>query len=90
MEYRFKYQIVDEDDNVVSNGSTYLVPEDIQPMGSCESVDMEVGAGLRAFRKVYRIEEEERQRYLDDEGNDVRDLAEKAEALRDAQREDGL
>lgn len=58
MDYRFKFTIEDEDGNVVGAGSTYIIPESIQPMGTCESVDMEVGAAMRAFRKVYKIEHE--------------------------------
>lgn len=50
MEYRFKYQIVDEDDNVAVSGSTYITPERINTYGECESVDCEVAHGMRCFR----------------------------------------
>jgi len=93
MEYRFKYQIVDEDGNEAVTGSTYIIPESISQFGECESVDLEVASALRHFPIYLRalaIKEEEESRYLDDEGNDVRDLAEKAGATRDAQREDLL
>ena len=48
MEYKFKYSIVDEDDNVAVSGWTYL-SEHTSNIGENESVDMEVGKALRNF-----------------------------------------
>ena len=66
MEYRFKYTIEDEDENIITSGSTYVNPDRINHFGECESVDLEVGASLRYFKK----EEErirEREEYLNQE-----------------------
>ena len=48
MEYKFKYSIVNEDDNVCVSGWTYL-NEFTSTHGENESVDMEVGKALRNF-----------------------------------------
>lgn len=66
-EYEFRYQIIDKNlDHVVVTGSTYV--SNIETDGGCESVEMELFAGLRAFgnkirenyeRNNYRIGEEE-------------------------------
>lgn len=50
--YRFICHIVDEDtDEVLHEGSTYIIPTSISQFGECESVDMEVAKTLRAFKK---------------------------------------
>lgn len=46
-EYRFKLEIVDENDEVVMSGSTFISP--ISEFGDCESVDEEVGKVMRYF-----------------------------------------
>lgn len=70
MEYRFKYQIVDEDDNDVITGSTYFT--NIDEFGNCESVDLEIGSGLRYFKKL-RAVHEEREKELAEKLNEDED-----------------
>lgn len=55
MEYRFKYQVVDENDEVVAQGSTYMT--EIDEYGSCESVELEIAATFRAIRRKTGKEE---------------------------------
>ncbi len=50
--YRFKCEIVDEDTGeVIVTANTYISSH-ITELGECESVDMEVGSLLRAFKKL--------------------------------------
>lgn len=53
--YRFICKVVDEDtDEVLALGSTYINPDSIGTAGECESVDMEVGSVMRAFKKKWQ------------------------------------
>jgi hypothetical protein len=71
MEYRFKYEIVDEDGAVYESGSTYIIPESINQFGECESVDMEVASSLRHFPKhLRRLEQILEGQQLEDEDDD--------------------
>jgi len=58
MDYRFKFQIETEDGEVINQGSTYIIPENISEYGECESVDMEVGKYLRIFKATLEKEKE--------------------------------
>ena len=58
-EYRFEYRIVDAtNDETVLKGSTYV--SSIDTDGGCESIEMELFSGLRAFnnkvREKYELE----------------------------------
>jgi hypothetical protein len=67
MDYRFKYEIIDENDEVKVSGSTYVIPDSISMFGECESVDMETCSGLRYFKKLI---EKENEKGNDTEGED--------------------
>lgn len=56
-EYRFEFRITKDDETVLS-GSTYVFPDRIDHDGSCESIEMELFSGLRAFRKMWLKEQE--------------------------------
>jgi hypothetical protein len=66
MEYRFKFQIVDEDDNVAVSGSTYILTDSIDQYGNCESVDIEVGTAMRHFPTYLKALEIKRQEAEDE------------------------
>ena len=81
MEYRFKYQIVDEDGNEAVTGSTYIIPESISQFGECESVDLEVASALRHFPIYLRaltIKEEEQRLQDEEDAKDDENLCGKA------------
>lgn len=60
-DYRFEYKIVDPiADTVIVSGSTYVRPESIDEYGGCESVDTEVGSGMRYFRNKGRALHEDK------------------------------
>lgn len=60
MGYRFSYVIRDdESDNIIISGSTYVGTVDIN--GGCESVELELSSGLRAFRKISKALEEKKE-----------------------------
>lgn len=59
--YRFEYRIIDPIADVeIVKGSTYLLPESIDEYGGCESVDTEVGSGMRYFRNKGRALHEDK------------------------------
>lgn len=68
MVYRFKYEIIDENDNLAISGSTYILPESIHPYGTCESVDIEVGSAMRNL-KIYLRALAVKMEEIDDEEN---------------------
>lgn len=59
--YTFKYEVKDEDGNVIVFGSVPFLYENVKFSGDCESVDGEVGTTMRRFiLEVDRSEELER------------------------------
>jgi RNA polymerase-binding transcription factor DksA len=56
-DYRFECRIVDQNsDEVVIAGSSFV--SSIGEFGQCESIDMEIGSLLRAFKRTARAEHE--------------------------------
>lgn len=49
--YRFEYRIFDQDtDETIVKGTTFVLPDSVDEYGTCESVEFEVGSGLRFFK----------------------------------------
>lgn len=48
--YRIKF-VIEDDENVILTGSTFIISNAINEYGECESVDMELGRILRVLKK---------------------------------------